>query len=289
VTVPYAGAEAGAGNPDGGNMTRTGNATKPLAWTAAVTMALLTAITGAVSAVDEPDHDVVKFITDDNVWVYADVYTVAKGKRAPIVLLFHQAGSNGRGEYAYHIPKLTEQGYNVLVVDQRTGGNQFGRSNRTVEGESGEQYSYCDAYPDLEAALEYVIDEGYRGSRYAWGSSYSAALVLRLGMEHADELAGVVSFSPAVGSAMAPCSTTVYITNIEVPTFIAVPSFEVTKYRGQAKRKTRKLAAAAANYVDEMYIAEPATHGASMLDPERVDGDVSKHWNAVLYFMQSNR
>jgi len=229
-------------------------------------------VPGAVVG-DEAEHDIVRFRAEDYVWVNADIYTVEKGKRAPIVLLFHQAGSNGRAEYAYHIPKLIENGYNVMVVDQRSGGSQFGGENRTVEGESGEQYSYCDAYPDVEAALEYVIDEGYSGSCYAWGSSYSAALVLRLGMEHPDELAGVVSFSPAVGTAMSPCSTTVYIMNIEVPTFIAVPS----------------LVAAAADYVDEMYIAEPAVHGASMLDPERVDGDISKHWNAVLYFMKSNR
>jgi len=262
---------------------------KPSIWTAVLTISLSIAIAGVSTAGGEAGHDEVKFMAEDNVWVFADIYTVAKGKRAPIVLLFHQAGSNGRAEYAYHIPKLIENGYNVLVVDQRSGGNQFGGENRTVTGESGKQYIYCDAFPDLEAALDYVIDEGYEGSRYAWGSSYSAALVLRLGMEHPNELAGVVSFSPAVGSAMDPCSTTVYIENIEVPTFVAVPSFEVTKYRGKAKRKTRKLAAAAADYVDEMYIAEPAVHGASMLDPKRVDGDVSKHWKEVLYFMQSNR
>lgn len=240
-------------------------------------------------AKDDAHHDVVRFMAEDNVWVNADIYTVEKGKRAPMVLLFHQAGSNGRAEYAYHIPKLIDNGYNVLVVDQRSGGGEFGGENRTVTGESGEEYTYCEAYPDLEAALEYVVDEGFSGSRYAWGSSYSAALVLRLGMEHPDKLAGVVSFSPAVGKAMAPCSTTVYITNIEIPTFIAVPSFEVTRYRGTSKRKTRKMVAAAADYVDEMYVAEPAVHGASMLDPSRVGGEVDKHWSAVLEFMRSNR
>ena len=238
---------------------------------------------------DEADHDVVRFRTDDYVWISADIYTVEKGKKAPIVLLFHQAGSNGRGEYAYHIPILIENGYNVLVVDQRNGGEQFGSENRTVEGESGKAYSYCEAYPDLEASLEFVIDEGYSGSRYAWGSSYSAALVLRLGMEHPDELAGVLSFSPAVGTAMDPCSTTVYIVENEVPSFVAVPSYEVAKHRGMAKRKTRKLASAASDYVDKMYIAEPATHGASMLVPERAGGNVDKTWDAVLYFMKSNR
>ena len=49
------------------------------------------------------------------------------------------------------------------------------------------------------------------------------------------------------------------------------------------------VAAAAANYVDEFYVAEPATHGASMLDPGRAGGDVEKSWDAVLRFMASNR
>ncbi len=127
-----------------------------------------------------------------------------------------------------------------------------------------------------------------KGSRYAWGSSYSGALVLRLGMEHPDELSGVLAFSPAVGQAMYPCSTSVYVKNIEVPSFLAATAAGVSKYRGAKKRKTRKLAAAAADYVDTFYIADNGVHGASMLDPERVGGDVEKHWNAVLYFMKSN-
>jgi pimeloyl-ACP methyl ester carboxylesterase len=269
------------------------NEMKPLIWKTVVVLAVAAMVAGAAGpeaiADDEADHDVVRYRADDYVWVSADIYTVEKGKKAPIVLLFHQAGSNGRAEYAYHIPILIENGYNVLVVDQRNGGSQFGEENRTVEGESGKEYSYCEAYPDLEASLEFVIDEGYSGSRYAWGSSYSAALVLRLGMEHPDELAGVLSFSPAVGNVMSPCSTTVYIVENEVPSFLAIPSYEVAKHSGMAKRKTRKLAGAASNYVDKMYIAEPATHGASMLDPERAGGNVDKTWDAVLYFMKSNR
>ena len=257
---------------------------------ATVAAALCLAATAGFSAVDVDgaEHDVVLFKADDGVRVFADLYIVEDGKRAPIVILFHQARSNGRAEYAYHIPRLVEAGYNLLVVDQRSGGDQFGGENRTA-ARDGEEYTYCEAYPDLEAALDYVIDEGFTGSRYAWGSSYSAALVLRLGMEHPDDLSGIVSFSPAIGTAMMPCSTTVYITSNEVPTFIAVPASEVSKYQGQKKRKNRKLAAAAANYVDQMYVADNGIHGASMLVPDRVGGDVEKHWNAVFNFMRSNR
>ncbi len=206
--------------------------------TAALCLALMAGTPFAEN--DGAEHDDVLFKADDGVRVFADLYVVKDGKRAPIVMLFHQAGSNGRAEYAYHIPRLVEAGYNVLVVDQRSGGSHFGGENRTAERD-GEDYTYCEAYPDVEAALDFVIDEGFRGSRYAWGSSYSASLVLRLGMERPDDLSGIVSFSPAVGGAMMPCSTTVYITSNEVPTFIAIPASEVSKYQGQKKRKQHLL------------------------------------------------
>lgn len=261
-------------------------------WRVVMTAVIVAALSLAVGSVAEietdAEHDEVEFKTEDSELIYGDLFVVKKGKRAPIVLLFHQASSNGRAEYAYHIPRLVENGYNVLVIDQRSGGNHFGGENRTVEGMRDEGVSYCDAYPDLEAALEFVVDQGFKGSRYAWGSSYSGALVLRLGMEHPDELSGVLAFSPAVGQAMYPCSTSVYVKNIEVPTFLAATAAGVSKYRGAKKRKTRKLASAAADYVDTFYIADNGIHGASMLDPERVGGDVEKHWSAVLYFMKSN-
>lgn len=244
---------------------------------------------GAIFAddVENATHEEVIFKTEDGVKVFADLYVVEKGDRAPVVMLFHQAMSNGRAEYAYHIPRLVEAGYNVLVVDQRSGGGLFGGENRTAERDGGE-YSYCDAYPDLEAALDFVTDRGFREGCYAWGSSYSASLVLRLGMERGDDLSGIVSFSPALGSAMMPCSTTVYITENQVPAFIAIPASEVSRYQGKKKRKQRKLAAAAADYVDEMYVAKNGIHGASMLVPDRVGGDVEPHWRAVMAFMKNN-
>jgi alpha-beta hydrolase superfamily lysophospholipase len=257
-----------------------------------MTVVIMTALSLAVGSVAEietdAEHEEVEFKTEDNELIYGDLFVVKKGKRAPLVLLFHQASSNGRAEYAYHIPRLVENGYNVLVIDQRSGGSHFGGENRTVGGMGDENAGYCDAYPDLEAALDYVVDAGFKGSRYAWGSSYSGALVFRLGMEHPDELSGVLVFSPAVGQAMYPCSTTVYIVNNEVPAFLAATAAGVSKYSGTKERKTRKLAAAAAEYVDVFYVADNGVHGASMLDPERVGGDVEKHWSAVLNFMKSH-
>ena len=72
--------------------------------------------------------------------------------------MFHQAGANAKGEYSTIIPKLLTEGFNVFAVDQRTGGQTFGKHNRTVAEISANRYGYCDAYPDLEAALNmYMI------------------------------------------------------------------------------------------------------------------------------------
>jgi len=46
--------------------------------------------------------------------------------------LFHQAGSN-RGEYAMIGPMLAALGFNALAIDQRSGGNAWGRTNETVK------------------------------------------------------------------------------------------------------------------------------------------------------------
>lgn len=265
---------------------------KSSSWKTGLTVLLAAGLLWAVGVLAEietdADHDEVEIKTEDGILVYGDLFVVERGKKAPTVLLFHQAGSNGRAEYGYHVGRLTEYGYNVFLIDQRSGGSQFGGENRTVEDLSGDQYSYCDAYPDLEAALEYLNDERFTGPRYAWGSSYSATLALRLGMEYPDDLSAVLAFSPAAGQVMAPCSASVYIKNIEIPSFVATPASEVSKYSGSKKRSNRKMAAAVANYVDELYVADNGVHGASMLDPNRVGGDVDKHWKAVMSFMKSN-
>src|SRR5690349_11148739 len=74
--------------------------------------------------------DVVSFAANDSVQVFADYYS-AGSKAKPLILLFHQAGSN-RGEYATIGPMLATLGFNALAIDQRSGGNAWGRTNETV-------------------------------------------------------------------------------------------------------------------------------------------------------------
>jgi alpha-beta hydrolase superfamily lysophospholipase len=71
--------------------------------------------------------DAISFTASDRVQVFADYYS-AGSKAKPLILLFHQAGSN-RGEYATIGPMLATLGFNALAIDQRSGGNAWGQTN----------------------------------------------------------------------------------------------------------------------------------------------------------------
>ncbi len=105
----------------------------------------------------------VSFYTDDSIKIYGDLYEFDKKK--PIILLFHQGGSNARGEYNSIIPILTDEGFNVLAIDQRQGGQVYGNYNRTVANISNNNYTYCDAYSDLEAAFNFVLKSEFTGKK----------------------------------------------------------------------------------------------------------------------------
>jgi dienelactone hydrolase len=137
--------------------------------------------------------DVVSFAANDSVQVFADYYS-AGSKAKPLILLFHQAGSN-RGEYATIGPMLATLGFNALAIDQRSGGNAWGRTNETVK-RLGRSTGYDEALPDLEAALQWAKSSDQTGPIIVWGSSYSAALVFLLAASHRREVKAILAFSP---------------------------------------------------------------------------------------------
>src|ERR1700745_1754981 len=75
--------------------------------------------------------DAISFMARDHVQVFADYYSRGQQEN-PLILLFHQAGSN-RGEYATIGPMLATLGFNALAIDQRSGGNAWGWINETVK------------------------------------------------------------------------------------------------------------------------------------------------------------
>ena len=143
----------------------------------------------------------VSFETEDGVVVFGDWYSSGADKGAPVILLFHQGGGDARGEYADIAPRLVANGFHVLAIDQRNGGEVFQSTNRTI-GHMGADYvepGYCDAYPDLVAALRYVRKHNYKGKLIAWGSSYSAALVFRLAADYHQRSAACSLFHLPLG------------------------------------------------------------------------------------------
>ena len=59
-----------------------------------------------------PEGKEIRFYTPDSIKIFGDLYEL--DKKGKTILLFHQGGSNARGEYAPIIPKLIEKGVQHL-------------------------------------------------------------------------------------------------------------------------------------------------------------------------------
>lgn len=222
-------------------------------------------------------------LTADSVTVFGDVYEPANVKRPPLILAFHQGGGDARGEYTPIIPRLLAEGYAVMTIDQRQCGGVFEGVNRTVEAlPDGVEYGFCDAYPDLEAALSYAQTQGF-GRIIAWGSSYSAALAIRLAADHPEEVDRVVALSPASGDPMVGCQPIEPASRLEVPALMVRPEREAA---------IDFVAADLAAYRDmghDVYISPGGSHGSSILVEARTGASTEEAWNRVLSFLTADR
>lgn len=140
--------------------------------------------------------EIIYFKAKDGLQVAADLY-MAHPKSAPFIVLFHQANWS-RGEYEEIAPRLNSLGYNCMAVDLRSGGSVNDVNNITKQNalRDMKQTQYINAVPDMIAAIAYANDHLADNKVIMWGSSYSAALAIRLA---GDSLAGVdavLAFSP---------------------------------------------------------------------------------------------
>lgn len=230
------------------------------------------ALQTAVEPAAEPA--VVTFTTADGVLVSADFYPAPDSATAPVVLLFHQAGSNA-GEYAPIAPRLAGAGWNALAVDSRAGARMWGRSNRTVI-RLGKNEDFLRAYADLEAALAWAVAR--RAPRIvAWGSSYSAALVFRLAAEHR-EISAVLAFSP--GEYLGPGEPVRgWAAKVTVPVF-------VTSATGAEVEAAARIVEAVQG--PEKYQTAPVVgvHGSSTLREDRNPHGAEQNWTSVEAFLK---
>lgn len=223
----------------------------------------------------------IEITTADSIKVFGDIFIVDES--APFILLFHQGGSNARAEYGNEIiPELLENGFNILSIDQRRGGQTYGSYNRTVGQFSINRFSYCDAYPDLEAAMNYLIKQRrLQNKLIVWGSSYSASLAIQLAAKNQDKVSGVLAFSPASGGPMAPCKPDEYFEQLTIPLLVLRPSGEMEI---ESVQQQFQLVESSGH---QTYVADPGVHGSSMLVKSRVEAETEESWNSVLEFINS--
>lgn len=137
------------------------------------------------------------FPSKDGMQITVDSY-ITKADNRPLIVLFHQAGWS-RGEYKEIAPKLNKLGFNAIAVDLRSGNSVNGIANETAKRakKARKGMRYVDALQDVEASLAYARKlVGENGKVIAWGSSYSAGLVLKVAGDHPELANAVLAFSP---------------------------------------------------------------------------------------------
>ena len=168
--------------------------------------------------------ETITFKSSDDLLITADSYSPHTSNTTPLIVLFHQAGSS-RGEYNEIAPRLNKLGFNCIAVDLRSGEYSRGKDNETAirAGNKNLDTSYAGALPDIIAALKYARKQYSNSKVIAWGSSYSASLVLKVAGDQPELVDGVLAFSPGeYFSHLGKSKTWIRDSarNIKVPTFI---------------------------------------------------------------------
>lgn len=223
---------------------------------------------------DSASADEVRFIARDGTEVYGEFHQ-AEGRSRGILLLFHMAGSN-LGEYDPLVPVLNKAHFSTLAIDQRSGGNLWGRRNETAFKAKGRK-DYSDALNDVEAAIEYA-HIGNREPIVLWGSSYSSALVF-VAAAHHPEVKAVLSFSPAE-----------YIDGYSIATEagrISVPVYISSAPSGEEVSSARALASAVPNHLAVQYVPKYGVHGSSTLREDQNPNGAFENWEHVMKFLNN--
>lgn len=173
----------------------------------------------------------IHFKAQDGVEMTGDLY-VARGADAPLIILYHMADSS-RGEYLEIAPELNRLGFNCLAVDQRSGFEEKGVRNLTMDDarKKGKGLSYSAAYVDVESALAYARETWKPSAIILWGSSYSSDHVLVAAAEHPGEVAAVLSFSPGGYSEYGEFSLADFAVKVACPVFVTSGVSEAARSR----------------------------------------------------------
>lgn len=229
----------------------------------------------------QPANPVVSTISGtsaDGVTFYGEYYQGGLGQSAPLIMLFHQGGSNGRSEFEPLIPWLNDLGFRAIAWDQRTGGAIYGGENRTIAGypepealslPENREAKYCGAYADFKGAMDLVLEENLADNIYVWGGSYAGALAFQLASEYPDNVTGLLAFSPSASDWMANCRTRKWVPDINMPAIVLRPESEMERQNSIDQREILENAGV------EFHVVPNGVHASSMLIDERTEHDMS--------------
>jgi len=173
----------------------------------------------------------IQFKAQDGVEMTGDLY-ISGESGAPLIILYHMADSS-RGEYLDIAPGLNKLGFDCLAVDQRSGYEEKGVRNLTMDDarKKGKALSYAAAYVDVESALAYAKENLKPSAIILWGSSYSSDHVLVAAAQHPGDVAAVLSFSPGGYSEYGESSLADFMPKVACPVFMTSGVSEAARSR----------------------------------------------------------
>ena len=213
-----------------------------------------------------------EFKSKDGLLITANYYPAEKS--IGFILLCHRSHYS-KSEYDKIAPKLNELGYSCLAIDQRSGMNFFGKINETSSRakEKGLSTKYIDSIQDIQASIEYSYKLNKNKKIIALGSSYSASILLLLGVNQ-DKLKAILAFSP--GEYLKGIELQKEIQNLKISTFITSSKKEIAT--------TKKLISKVnSEYITYFKPEKDGFHGAKNLNDESIE-----YWNAVKKFLKKD-
>ena len=163
----------------------------------------------------------------DGVTIFGNLYH--NNNKKEVILLCHQARFN-KFEYDEIAPRLRDLGYNVLAIDQRSGGTMGDMYNETssdaiskykrkkVIPDSLILEDYVKAEVDIIAATNY-LNQIYKKPIILWGSSYSSTLALYQALYN-EKIKASISFSPGNYMAAYKGDLKEALTSLNKPMFV---------------------------------------------------------------------
>ncbi|MBO3699691.1 alpha/beta hydrolase [Roseivirga sp. E12] len=218
----------------------------------------------------------VGFKANDGLEIDANLYDV--GSDRPVILLCHQAGYN-KYEYADIAPKLNEMGFNVMALDQRSGGSFGGQNNATFERAKadGLETGFLDAEQDIQAAVDFLYEK-YGREVILWGSSYSSSLALFIG-DKSDKVSAIISFSPGDYFGERKPSLSTVFKSLRKP-------FLVTSSKEEAEVLAGLVDAGKLSNAQSQFVPKgDGYHGSRALWEGQEGGE--EYWNAINAFLRN--